>query len=189
MVPIQIVIRDMPDSEILEDHIRKKAEKLSRYFAKINSVRIAVEIPQNHKRNGKLFRVRIDLAVPGKALVVNHHLNQDVYIAIRDAFRALLRQLESYAKIRRGDIKRHESPNFGYISKVFPEEQYGFIEGVDGNEYYFNVTNAADFDRLFVGDMVQFLGADGSEGRQAHRVTLEKKTSYSEHSDQLSKRL
>jgi ribosomal subunit interface protein len=180
MQPIQIVIRDMPGSEALEEHIRKKAEKLSHYADKINSVKIAIEIPQKSKRNGKLFRVRIDLTVPGKELVVNHRLNEDVYVAIRDAFRAVLRQLETYAKIRRGDVKHHESPNFGYVSKVFPDEQYGFIQSVDGNEYYFSVTNAQDFSQLIIGDMVQFLGASGSEGRQAHRVTREKKSGYIE---------
>jgi ribosomal subunit interface protein len=183
MQDVQIVIRDMPKTVALQDHIREKAEKLTNYFNHIHSVRVVIELPQKHKRNGKLFRVRIDLVVPGKQLIVNHHINEDVYIAIRDAFKALLRRLEDYASIRRGSVKTHESANFGYISKVFPKEQYGFIQGVDGNEYYFNTTNVTNFDKLMVGERVQFLGAVNSEGMQAHHVTRENRTSYSENLD------
>lgn len=185
MQPVKIVIRDMPGSSILEDHIRMKAEKLTHYCNRIQSIHVVVEVPQKHKRQGKLFRVRIDLKVPGKELVANHTLDEDVYIAVRDAFKALLRQLESYASIRRGQVKNHESANFGYISKVFPDEKYGFIQSVDGNEYYFSTTNVThpDFDQLNIGDMVQFIGAAGSEGMQAHRVTKEKKTGYVEELD------
>jgi ribosomal subunit interface protein len=183
MQPVQIVIRDMPKSTALQDHIREKAEKLTNYSNQIHSVRVVIELPQKHKRHGKLFRVSIDLIVSGKQLVVNHHINEDVYIAIRDAFKALLRRLEDYASIRRGSVKTHESANFGYVSKVFPQEQYGFIQGVDGNEYYFNTTNVSDFDKLLVGEMVQFLGAVNTEGMQAHHVIREKKTSYIENLD------
>jgi ribosomal subunit interface protein len=182
MQPVQIVIRDMEKSTALKDHILQKAEKLTQYYRHIHSIRVVVELPQKHKRNGKLFRVRIDLVVPGKELIVNHRLDQDVYIAIRDAFKALLRQLEDYASIRRGAVKNHVRANFGYISKVFPQEKYGFIQGVDGNEYYFSTTHVSHphFDQLLIGDMVQFQGAIGSEGMQAHKVTIEKKTGYTE---------
>lgn len=182
MQPVNIVIRDMQSSTALEDHIRKKAEKLSRYYNRIHSIHVVIEVPQKHKRQGKLFRVRIDIKVPDKKLVANHTLDEDVYIAIRDAFSALLRQLESYASMRRGHVKNHESANFGYVSKVFSDEKYGFIQSVDGHEYYFSTTNVThpDFDKLSIGDMVQFIGATGSEGMQAHRVTKEKKTGYVE---------
>jgi ribosomal subunit interface protein len=95
MQPVKIVIRDMPNSPALEDHIRKKADKLSQFYDRINAFQIVIEIPQKHKRNGKLFNVRIDMTVPGKELVVNRKLDQDVYVAIRDAFDALLRKLET----------------------------------------------------------------------------------------------
>jgi ribosomal subunit interface protein len=182
MQPVKIVIRDMESSPALEDHIRKKAEKLTHYCKRINAIHVVVEVPQKHKRQGKLFRVRIDLHVPGKDLVANRTLDEDVYVAIRDAFAALLRQLESYASIRRGDVKNHESANFGYVSKVFPDEQYGFIQSVDGHEYYFSTINVTHphLKHLEIGDMVQFLGVTGSEGMQAHRVTKEKKTGYVE---------
>src|SRR4051812_48068488 len=95
---IQVTIRDVPHSGALEDHIEKKAEKLTRFYQRINSCRVVVEQSQKHKHQGKLFRVCVDLTVPGKELVVNRKKNEDVYLAIRDAFSAIERQLEDYAR-------------------------------------------------------------------------------------------
>lgn len=174
MRPVQIVVRDIPSSSALEDHIRRKAEKLSHYYNRINHIQVAVEMPQKHKHQGKLFNVRISITVPGKELVVNKKLDEDVYIAIRDAFNAVLRQLECYARKKRGDIKKHDDANYGHISKLFPREGYGFIQSIDGNELYFSVTNVThpNFEQLEIGDTVQFLGTTSDEGMQAHRVTV-----------------
>jgi ribosomal subunit interface protein len=108
MLPIQITIRDIPSSQALEEHIRKKAEKLRQHYQQIQSCRIVVELPQKHKHQGKLFSVHIDLVVPGKELVVNRKENEDVYIAVGKAFDALKRQIGDYAQRRRGDVKGHE---------------------------------------------------------------------------------
>lgn len=176
MQPVQITIRDLPASTALEDHIRKKAQKLSQYCRRINSCRIVITIPQKHKHHGKLYCVRIDLTVPGKEIAVNRKMDEDVYVAIRDAFRASERKLETYERKRRGDVKNHENVSRGYVKKLFHDEGYGFIEGTDGTEYYFSTTNVTypDFKKLELGDIVEFLGIPSSEGAQAHRITKEK---------------
>lgn len=107
MMPIQITIRDIPGSQALEEHIRKKAEKLTQFYQQIQSCHVVVDLPQKHKHQGKLFSVHIDLGVPGKELVVDSKQNEDVYIAVRDAFNALRRQIGDYAHRRRGDVKGH----------------------------------------------------------------------------------
>lgn len=107
MMPIQITIRDIPGSQALEEHIRKKAEKLTQFCQQIQSCHVVVDLPQKHKHQGKLFSVHIDLGVPGKELVVDSKQNEDVYIAVRDAFAALKRQIGDYAHRRRGDVKNH----------------------------------------------------------------------------------
>lgn len=174
MLPVQITVRDMPVSPALEDHLRKKALKLNQYYDRINNCKIVIHIPQKHKHQGKLFSVNIDLSVPGKELVVNRKLDEDVYIAIRDAFHAIERQLESYARKQRGEVKTHEVVMNGVVKKKFVEEGYGFILGSDGSEYYFSPTNVSnpDFSQLELGDTVQFIGVPQSEGMQAHRVTF-----------------
>ncbi len=176
MFPVQITVRDMQSSPALEDHLRKKALKLSQYYNHIINCKIVIHIPQKHKHQGKLFSVSIDLSVPGKELVVNRKLDEDVYIAIRNAFLAMKTQLESYVCKRRGDVKVHEELMHGVVKKIFETDGYGFIEGTDGSEYYFSPTNVnhSDFSQLHLGDPVQFIGIPQSEGMQAHRVTRAK---------------
>lgn len=173
MQAIQITVRDMPSSPALENHIRKKAEKLDHHCKRIHRCRIVINVPQKHKHQGKLFRVCIDIFVPGKELVVNRKLDEDVYIAIRDAFLAAERKLETYTGKIRGDVKTHEGTNFGYVKRLFPKEGYGFIQDALGEEVYFSMTNVAfpHFDQLQIGDMVHYLRVPESEGWQAHRVT------------------
>jgi ribosomal subunit interface protein len=106
MLPIQITVHDLPDSQALEDCIHKKIKKLEQLHQQINSCRVLIEATQKHKRQGKLYSVHIDLTVPGKELAVNRKCNEDLYVAIRDAFFALERQLETYVRKRRGEVKK-----------------------------------------------------------------------------------
>lgn len=177
MLPVQITIRDMPISPALESAIRKKAEKLLKYYDRICSCRVVIEVPQKHKHQGKLFNVRIDLTVPGKELVVNRKQDEDVYIAIRDAFYAIGRQLEEHSRKRHGRVKSHNGVLHGKVTRKIVEEGYGFIEGHDGTEYYFSVTNASypNFNQLAIGDSVEFIPEHFSDGWQAHKVIRERK--------------
>ena len=95
MTPVQITIRDMPPSPVLETTIRKKAEKLSQYYDRTCSCRVVIELPQKHKHQGKLYNVRVEVFVPGKELVSTRKCDQDIYIALRDAFKAIFRQLKN----------------------------------------------------------------------------------------------
>jgi len=108
-IPLQITFRDMPHSDAVEQRIREKAVKLERFNGKILGCHVVVEMPQRHKHQGKLHSVHIDLAVPGRELAVNRVEDEDVYVAIRDAFSAAQRQLESFVERQRGDVKTHAS--------------------------------------------------------------------------------
>lgn len=178
----KVTIRDISNSNTLESHIQEKVQKLNQFHQRIQSCHVMIEMPQKHKHQGKLFSVKVDISVPGKELVVSHKKNEDVYIAIRDAFNALVRQLETYAQRKRGHIKYHEEPSHGEITRLFPEEGYGFIEGVDGDERYFTAANVAfpRFKKLSVGDKVRFLTHTATRGLQAQRVTLTKQNHYAE---------
>lgn len=115
-IPMEITFRHMDPSPAVEARIREKAEKLDRFSAQIMACRVVVEAPHEHKHQGKLFHVRIDLTVPGGELVVsrghNHqsHAHEDVYVALRDAFDAAKRRLEDYTRQQRGDVKAHSKP-------------------------------------------------------------------------------
>lgn len=107
-IPLQITIRDVEHSGALETHIRGKVEKLEEFFKHITSCRVVVEVPHKHHHQGKQFNVRIDIGVPGSEIVVNHDHDEDIYVALRDAFDAAKRRLEDYACKIRGEIKAHE---------------------------------------------------------------------------------
>ena len=176
MLPVQVTIRDIPMSAALETHIRKKAEKLNKYYDRISSCRVVVEVPQKHKHRGKLFNVRIDITVPGKELVVTHKYDEDVYIAVREAFSAISRQLEEHSRKRHGRVKSHNHVMHGHIARILFDAGYGFIEGNDGNEYYFNDSNVAypKFNQLIIGDAVEYTPESLSEGRHAFHVLRER---------------
>ncbi len=108
-IPLQITVRDVDHSEAVEAHIREKAKKLDEFFKHIMSCRVIVEVPHKHHRQGKHFQVRIDIGVPGGEIAVNRDHNEDVYVALRDAFDAAKRQVEDYVRKMRGDVKTHES--------------------------------------------------------------------------------
>ncbi len=106
--PIQITVRDMPHSPTLDEHIRAKAAKLEQHFSPITSCRVVVESPHKHHHQGRHYVVRLDITVPGNEIVVNHEHDEDAYIALRDAFAAAKRQLEDYARIRRGETRTRQ---------------------------------------------------------------------------------
>ena len=174
MLPVQITIRDIPSSPAIESNIRKRAQKLNRFYDRVSSCRVVVELMQKHKHQGKLYNVRIDLTVPGKELVVTRKFDQDVYVAIRDSFDALVRQLEEHSKKRRGHVKTHNDVIHGHVARMTPTEGYGFIEGSDGNEYYFSLTNVRGFNHLAIGDAVEFTSEMFSDGRHAQHIIKER---------------
>lgn len=174
MLPVQITTRDIPSSQSLETHIREKAAKLTQFYKNITSCRIVVEFEQKHKHKGRLYNIRIDVTVPGKEMVVTNKSDEDVYIALRDAFNAINRQLDNYSHKRHGRVKTHSDVLHGYIARL--NDDYGFIEGMDGNEYYFSVTNVKHpgFEGLMIGDAVEYIPEVVNEGWQACHVVRER---------------
>jgi len=103
-IPLQIAVRDMPHSDALDASIREKVAGLERFHPRITSCRVVVSESSKHE-----FEVRIDVRVPGHAeIVANRRHNQDVYVALRDAFDAATRQLEDAVREKRGDVKAHK---------------------------------------------------------------------------------
>jgi ribosomal subunit interface protein len=169
--PLEIAVRDIENTTAIENRIRKKVEKLARFNDRIIHCRVVVEEVQKHKHQGKLFKVSIEVDVPRKTIVANKHVNEDLYVAIRDAFAAITRQLEEFTRIKRGKTKNHPVPFTGEIVRIFSD--YGFIETPDGREFYFHESfvNQPSFNELTVGTKVQFLEKTGGDGLQAHQVT------------------
>ncbi len=175
-IPLQITFHDVTPSEALENHIREKVRKLDQFYSGLIGCKVVVDQPGLHQNKGKPFNIRIDLTVPGGEIVVDRQKDEDVYVALRDAFDAARRKLEDYGRRQRLDVKTHEPVLAGRVVRLVPEERYGFIAGIDGREFYFSAMNLANstYDQLLEGDEVHFLEDAGSEGAQAKRVTLRK---------------
>lgn len=114
---LQVTFRNMPTSAALEKRIRGLATKLERFSSQIIRCHVVVEAPhhQRHEQGG-LFDFQVDIAVPGKVIVIGHThtkdpTHTDAYVALRDAFRAARRQLQDYERIRRQDVKEHSRPH------------------------------------------------------------------------------
>ncbi len=179
LLPLQITFHNMSPSEAIEAKIRKSAAKLERFYNRIISCRVTVDAPHRHKRQGKLYHVRIDISIPNHEIVINREpsecqTHEDMYVAIRDAFDAAKRKLQDYARLQRHETKIHEVPPFGRIATLFPEEGYGFIEKPDGSEVYFHRNSVLNknFEQLAIGDEVRFSEEVGDKGLQASTVRL-----------------
>jgi ribosomal subunit interface protein len=181
-LPLQIVFRDLERSEFIEAKVRERAEKLEHFYKEIMSCRVVVEAHHKHQHKGNLYHVRVDVKVPDAELVASrdpakHQAHEDVYVAIRDAFDAIKRQLEDRNRRRRGKLKVHEVPPHGCIIALMPDKDYGMIETIDGRHVYFHRNSVidADFTHLNVGDAVHFSEEMGEHGLQASTVHVEGK--------------
>lgn len=201
--PLKITFRGMDPSKAIEENIRERADKLDGLYDKIMSCRVIVEAPHRRHHKGKAYVVRITMTVPGGEIVVNrapkrlaaakaahpedlekdlaesrepskHAAHEDIYVAIRDAFNAAGRKLQDYARKRRGKTKNHEPAAVARVARLFPIEDYGFLETPDGREIYFHKNSVlqAAFERLEVGTEVYYSEESGDKGPQASTVRV-----------------
>ena len=94
-IPLQITFRNMHSSDALEAHIRDKVAKLGGFHSRIVSCRVTVEELAGHQHKGRQFRIGVQVRTPGHPeLVVNHDHDEDPYVALREAFDAMVRKIE-----------------------------------------------------------------------------------------------
>lgn len=103
----QITYRGMQHSPAMDARIRELTARLEDFHPKITSCHLVVDELDRSKRNGNLFNVRVDVHVPGHEIVATRQEHEDAYVAIGDAFDAVIRQLEENIRKRRGEVKRH----------------------------------------------------------------------------------
>jgi ribosomal subunit interface protein len=172
-IPLQISLHGIEHSNALYNTIQEKAAKLERYYDRIMSCRVVLELVGRHKRHGKQFTVRIDLKVPGGEIAITRDHDEELAVALRDAFDAARRKLEDYARGQRGDVKQHPAELTGRIERLDAAEGFGFIITEDGRQFYFSSENVVTprFEHLSVGTTVHFIEDAGGEGPQAKRVS------------------
>jgi cold shock CspA family protein/ribosome-associated translation inhibitor RaiA len=173
---VQITFHGIPPSEAVEADVRGWIAKLAEVSDRIVGCRVAIELPHRHRQQGRLFRVRVDLSLPGKHVVIGrapgeNHAHEDVFVAIRDAFQAARRRLEDHTRRMRGQVKSRTLPPHGRIAEIRPGAQSGWIGTHDGRQIYFHRNSVlGGIGRLRVGDEVRFHEELGVEGPQASSV-------------------
>jgi hypothetical protein len=75
---------------------REGHQKLDRFFDRIVSRDVTIKAPHRRQHKGKLYKVRIDIGVPGNDAHVNQEgqknkAHEDINVAICDAFDAAVR--------------------------------------------------------------------------------------------------
>jgi ribosomal subunit interface protein len=178
-VPLQIRFHNMDSSAAIEARVRERVERLQRFHSDIISCRVTMEAPNNRSTVG----IAIDITVAGKEIVVkrearHHESRDDAYNVIGIAFDAAERQLEDHSRVARHEVKTHDGPVYARVVRLYPEEQYGFIETPGQLNVYFHraVVEHGTFDEIEVGSEVMYSMADaeGPMGPQASRVRLVK---------------
>ena len=184
-VPLQIAFKDLDSSTFIENLIRERAIRMERLHPNIISCRVVVQATHRSQDSGKPpIGVSVEVEVPGKRNMLigkdeqdRHEVKNDQYAMVTRAFDAVERQLKTNADVKRGDVKHHDGAGeTGRIVRLFPEENYGFIEVRGSTDLYFTRTavTGGSFDDLDIGIMVEVSRAvaEGPMGPQASSVKL-----------------
>jgi ribosomal subunit interface protein len=79
---------------LVADAAHQKACKLDRLCPDITDCDVTIELAGKHRHQGHGFRVRVDVTVPGHRIVASCIHEDDAYVALREAFDDLRRQLQ-----------------------------------------------------------------------------------------------
>jgi ribosomal subunit interface protein len=107
--PFVLKQKNLSIPDRLAEDIRERVGRLDRFCERIQRCTIRLEGPGVHHRHG-IHSVQIDLAVPGKEIVVNRHEDVNLHIALQEAFDAATRRLEEHVRKTHGFIKSHSTP-------------------------------------------------------------------------------
>lgn len=105
-VPPEVAFRNVERNEAVDEKIVEGIEKLEKVHPRLTSCRIAVEDPNPGRESGRLYRIRIDLGVPGGEVVVTRdpprRPDEDLLQAVGDAFDTARRRLRKHVEKNMG---------------------------------------------------------------------------------------
>jgi ribosome-associated translation inhibitor RaiA len=101
--PVEVHFHGVEKSEAVEQRVREKVAKLARHFERMTSCRVGIEVPQRTALRPKVYQIKIEIGVPRRRpIVVSHerigsNANEELGLAIRDAFEAAMRKADGIA--------------------------------------------------------------------------------------------
>lgn len=113
-VAVDVRFHGIERSAAIEQAVRTKVDKLAKHLTRMTSCRVAIEVPQRSAEKPKVYQIKIEIGVPRRSVVVvshecqGSHASEDLPLAIRDAFQAALRKVDSLSATisRRSRIER-----------------------------------------------------------------------------------
>jgi cold shock CspA family protein/ribosome-associated translation inhibitor RaiA len=115
------------------------------------------------------FEVHLVVAVAGDTLTISRQ-GDFVLPLLVEAFDVLDRRLLEHSRLRQQESTTHgEVARHGRVLRLFPQDDYGFIEADDGLEVYFHAhaVKKGKFAHLRPGTAVKFAQEAGDQGPQA----------------------
>ena len=178
-VPLELAFKDVQRTDLIDEFVQEKLEKLEKVCDHIVSCRLTVEKPQRHQHSARLV-VRVP---PGHEIVAKREsstgdMHEQLITVLNDVFEAAHRQLQALVDRQQGLVKRHpEKEAMALVVRFFREDGYGFLRTADDTEIYFHRNSVLhdDFDRLEVGTGVRYEVEEGEKGPQATTVELVEK--------------
>ena len=179
--PLQITFRGIDHSAAVETAIRRRAERLARFSERIARLHVTVDMPHQHRHRGNHYAIHINITTPSGEVVVNRDpslddSHSDFQSVLRDTFDAAARHLESDAQRSQSTAQDRDHPPPGRVTRIFPDQGYGFLTTPEGEEVYFNKNSVrgASFAQLSIGSEVTFTIApeDADQGARAASVQL-----------------
>jgi hypothetical protein len=104
VIPLIVVDRGELIPPGLTEKLRLRTQRLAHFFESVKECRLNVDGPGQHPLPNRV-RVRLYLSVPGTEIAITHQGGDDLSIALRSAFDAADRRLETYARHVRSSRK------------------------------------------------------------------------------------
>jgi cold shock CspA family protein/ribosome-associated translation inhibitor RaiA len=170
MLPLDIHVEGQ-HLELLPEWREKIEAELARlqkhYHDPILHARVEL-IGTAHHRLGA-FEVHLVVSVAGDTITI---IRQGDFVPplLVEAFDVLDRRLLQHSQVQQQELKTHEEfVRHGRVLRLFPEDDYGFIETDDGLEVYFHAhaVKKGKFAHLTPGTEVKFAQEAGEKGPQA----------------------
>lgn len=177
-----ISYRNLDSSPAVQALIKKRISAVERINDRITGCEVILQAPQKRKLHGRIFKVRLNLHLPGPDLTISRTVAQgsaqdDLMLAVNRAFSAAEKQLKHQKKMMQAvEVKQHPPILHGEISVLEPELGWGYIEADDGREVYFQRDSLTTdvWDQLAKGTRLRFREFQGEKGAFAAAVTMVK---------------
>jgi cold shock CspA family protein/ribosome-associated translation inhibitor RaiA len=177
--PAQVEFENLTPSPGLQAAIDQHIAELEKRFGRVTAGRIIVRGPGDRHKTGGQYQVSIRLALPeGREVNVGRtpkadERYADLTFAVDNAFKRARRQLQDQARVMRGQTKLHEGEPVGTVLRIDPSGEFGFLEGADGQEIYFNCNSVLEGRAdIGVGSRVSYVEEAGEKGPQASTVKV-----------------